>query len=106
MAANTIARFKLKEEFIANAIHRLRTPLAIIKGNVDLTLREKKLPPLIRRVFRSINTEIKDLSTLLSDITFLIRKDADFARPMILKKLSLGEVIRRVVGRLAPLYLE
>ena len=29
---------KLKNEFIANTTHELRTPLAIIKGNVDLIL--------------------------------------------------------------------
>jgi len=98
-----VARFKLKEEFIADAIHKLRTPIAIMKGNVDLALMERKLPKNFKKVLEDINVEIKDLSELLSDLTFLIRKDADFARPMVLEKLDLYKIITKVIRHLRPL---
>jgi len=104
-AEQIIARLKLKEEFIANAIHKLRTPIAIIKGNVDLNLREKNLPAGVKKVLREINLEIKDLSSLLSDLTYLIRKDADFARPMVIERQNIFEVISKVIEHLKPLFL-
>ena len=66
---------KLKNTFIADATHELRTPLAIIKGNVELALRDKDTKVFPIDTFRAINVEINHLAGLLSDLTILTREN-------------------------------
>lgn len=63
---------KLKTEFIANATHELRTPLAIMKGSVDLALMNKKVDvKSARETLEEINFEISVLSNILKDLALL-----------------------------------
>ena len=71
-----LSQEKLKTEFIGNATHELRTPLAIMKGNVDLALMDKKISKSARQTFKEINVEIKILSDILKDLALLISFDS------------------------------
>lgn len=66
---------KKRVESIADATHELRTPIAIIKGNVDLALRggDKSLKSP-KQALRSINHEIQHLSSVLSDLSLITAK--------------------------------
>src|SRR3989344_6753632 len=66
-----LSQEKLKTEFIANATHELRTPLAIMKGNVDLALMSKDEPKQMRRALLEVNTEIGILSDIMKDMALL-----------------------------------
>ena len=100
---------KSKAVFIADATHELRTPLAIIKGNVDLGLRASVTNyKSARRALVAINKEIEHLSELLSDLTMLTMRDnhfhkktTDFSpeRKISLKDVNLLAVIKSVVKR-------
>ena len=64
-----ILQEKQKVEFISDATHELRTPLAIIRGNVDLALRERSpSPEKTKASLDAINTEVIYLTNLLSDL--------------------------------------
>lgn len=89
-----------KSEFIADATHELRTPLAIIKGNVDLFLKYNKsgIVP-IEETFMAIDNEVNHMSELLSDLSLLTRESFEFKRRLINKKFNLARLIQRVIRR-------
>lgn len=67
---------KLRNEFISNATHELRTPLAIIKGNVDLALQGgKKNLKSLDSILEDIDEETKHLSGIVSDLALLQKKN-------------------------------
>jgi PAS domain S-box-containing protein len=100
---------KSKTKFIADATHELRTPLAIIKGNVDLGLRATiKDSKAARAALKAIDTEVSHLSRLLSDLTDFTTKDSasykDVANyregePIIFDKIDPFDILKNVVNR-------
>lgn len=92
---------KLKSSFIADATHELRTPLAIIKGNVELALRDKKT--VQREAFEAINLEVNHLAALLADLTLLTTANRDLQKKEDREEINLSELIKEIVGRCKPI---
>jgi signal transduction histidine kinase len=91
---------RLKIESIADAAHELRTPLAIIKGNVDLAMQSKgKNPKSPKSAFRAINYEIKHLSGILSDLNTVTSKAWDLKNRIIYEKVGLRDLIKTCATR-------
>jgi len=91
---------RLKVASIADATHELRTPLAIIKGNVDLAMQNKsKNPKPPRSALRAINYEIKHLSNILSDLTLITSKKGELQNRIVYDKVNLRSLVTVVVGR-------
>lgn len=91
---------KWKVESIADATHELRTPLAIIKGNVDLAMRHiSKKPKPMRSALRDINYEIKHLSSILSDLTLITSKEGELKKRIVFGKVDLKSLITKVAER-------
>jgi len=91
---------RLKVESIADATHELRTPLAIIKGNVDLAMRSQlKNPKPPKSALRAINYEIEHLSTMLSDLTLLTSNKAELKNKIVYKEVNLKLLLAKVIER-------
>jgi len=91
---------RLKVESIADAAHELRTPLAIIKGNVDLAMQSKgKNPKSPKSAFRAINYEIKHLSGILSDLNSVTSKAWDLKNRIVYEKVNLKDLIKICAAR-------
>jgi signal transduction histidine kinase len=89
---------RMRSEFIADATHELRTPLAIIKGNVDLALLPgPKKADEITKTLHDIDHEIIHMSELLTDLTLITSKGE--RRKLISKSVNLLELIKEVVRR-------
>lgn len=102
--ASRLERFieqeKQKIEFIADAAHELRTPLAIIKGNVDLAMRGSLGDrQAMAETLQAIDHEVLHLSKLLSDLTLLTTSSGDFQRRVGSHEVALGELVARVAKR-------
>lgn len=85
-----------KISFIADATHELRTPLAIIRGNVDLALQNKSAP---KEALRAINLEVLHLADILSDLSLLTTKESDFRKNLRSHMVEPGSVVKDVARR-------
>jgi heavy metal sensor kinase len=71
--------FEQVRQFSADASHELRTPLTIMRGEVELALRNPKEPEEYRRVLVSNLEEIVRLAAIIDNLLTVSR--ADLAKP-------------------------
>ncbi|MDD5068590.1 MAG: PAS domain S-box protein [Candidatus Pacebacteria bacterium] len=92
---------KLKTEFVADTIHEVRTPLAIIRGNADLALRTGKSGKLKspKSALQAINHEVEHLSHLLGDLTMLTSPQVGVERMILAHEVDLSKLLRDTVKR-------
>jgi len=99
--------FESQEQFIADASHQLKTPLAIIRGEIDVFLRRPSFSspqdkgdsgPLLN----SISQEINHLSKMVDDLLLLARFDGGGLH-MEFTRVRLDEVIFEAVAQLSRL---
>ncbi len=91
---------KLKNEFIADAAHELRTPLAIIRGNVDLMLinglNDKKS---VKKSLNDINHEIEHLSELLTNLSFITSNETEDQGIVLMnQKIDISKIITHAIS--------
>ena len=91
---------KKKVQSIADATHEFRTPLAVIKGNVDLALNGKgKNKKSVRSAFRAIDYEIKHLSSILTDLSLITSQSWELKSRIAYEKINLRSLITTVARR-------
>lgn len=64
------------QEFSSDVSHELKTPLAIIKGEIDLALRRARSAEELIKTLNSIEGEVDELIRLVDDLMILVRNDA------------------------------
>ena len=76
LAARQASETKVRQ-FVADASHELRNPLAAIRGYAELTRRQRdELPPDASHALARIDSESSRMSTLVEDLLLLARLDA------------------------------
>jgi PAS domain S-box-containing protein len=65
-----------QKRFVADASHDLRTPLTVIRGEIDLLLRNGKVNSEAQDSLTRVIDELKRLETLANDLLMLARLDA------------------------------
>ena len=69
--------FRTQRQFVADASHELRTPIAIIRGEADVTLRRSTRDEAeYREALQAIQEESVRLSRIVDDLFLLARVDA------------------------------
>lgn len=94
--------FKSQERFIQDASHQLKTPLAIIKGELEVFRSEARTEKETAQFFESISQEINFLVKLTNDLLILARIDSG-AIPFSFKKNRIDEVLLSQTSRLSKL---
>jgi heavy metal sensor kinase len=69
--------FERERRFTADASHELKTPLAVLRGDIEVALRRDRSPDEYRRVLESNLEEIARLTKLTEDLLTLARSEAD-----------------------------
>lgn len=92
--------FSTQRQFVADASHELRTPIAIIRGEADVTLRrESRTEAEYREALQVIRDESIHLTKIVDDLFLLARVDAGRTaasrRPVALDEL-VQDAIRSV----------
>ena len=94
---------RIRDEFVSNASHELKTPLATMKLLSETILYQTDPPPeLMLEFFSDVNHEVDRLSNVVTDLLRLVRFD-ETERHMELRPLRLDEILNRIVARLMPL---
>jgi signal transduction histidine kinase len=91
-----------QEAFIADASHQLKTPLAILRGEVDLMRSKPRSAEEIRDFLRSVSQEVTHLSRMIEDLLLLARTDAPAASRMI-EAVRLDEVLLELIPKFQKL---
>jgi signal transduction histidine kinase len=68
--------FAREREFTLHASHELKTPLTVMRGQVETALRDEALTPAQRELFTSQLEEIQRLAGIVEGLSFLAKADA------------------------------
>jgi heavy metal sensor kinase len=97
------AAFQRERRFTSDAAHELRTPLTILRGEVELALRDRPDgPDPVRDTLQSMKEEIEHLEGLVANLLALARSETAQAA-LAAEPVSLLELSSDVIGRLGHL---
>ena len=99
MLARLEDAFERQKRFIADASHEMRTPLTILKGDVEVALNRPRTAPEYRETLEMINQTTDRMTVLVEELFLLARADND-QYPLHLQPLDLSEVLTDLVGKL------
>lgn len=91
--------FKSQERFIADASHELKTPITVLKGELEVLKSQPRSNEEYKAFVESALEELGRLTQIIENLLMLAR--ADSGRPLKLRgDVRLDEVVLGVVGRL------
>jgi signal transduction histidine kinase len=97
-----LARLELalerERDFVADAGHELRTPLALLRTELELALRHAETTDELREAVRSSSVEVDRLGLLAEDLLLMARSDRG-KLPLQLETLDIADVITTVASR-------
>jgi two-component system OmpR family sensor kinase len=91
--------FEAQRRFTADASHELRSPLTVLRGELELALRRERSPQEYREVLESGVEEVRRLSQITENLLTLARSDAGALAPDPVP-IDVGEVVSLIVDRL------
>lgn len=107
-------------EFSSDVSHELKTPLTIMRGEMEVALRKERDIEEYKTVFKSVYEEVNKLETIIDNLLFLSRTDlqqGSFAfekTPLYevlidelekMKKLAAKKHLRFIIKEMAALYI-
>jgi signal transduction histidine kinase len=87
-----------ERRFVADASHELRTPVALLRTELELALRRPRSADELRLAVRSALEETERLSRLADDLLLLARAE-DGLLPVRTRRTELGPAFERVAAR-------
>lgn len=94
--------FESQEQFVANASHQLKTPLAILRGELDLTLSKDRSPDEVTEFLHSASQEVGHLERIVENLLILARIDAGTAS-LSIQPVRGDELMLESISRLESL---
>ena len=100
MLARLRESFDRERRFVADAGHELRTPLAVVKAEVEAALRTEGGDPRVRESLRAAQAETDHLAQLAEDL-LLVARAADGRLPVHAETVSVPELLDQARQRFA-----
>ena len=102
MAAQLERLDKTRNQFVSNASHELKTPLATMKIMLETVMYQPEMPEDLRREFmEDMNHEIDRLTGIVTDLLTLTRMDSERSE-MKQEPVDMSALTEEVVRLLAP----
>jgi heavy metal sensor kinase len=92
------AALEREREFVANAGHELRTPLALLRTELELALRQGQTVEELRDAVRSSSFEVERLCQLAEDLLLIARADRG-RLPLRIERVEVDVLFSTVKGR-------
>jgi len=86
------------QDFSSDISHELKTPLAIMRGEIDLALRRPRSVDALCETLRTIEGEVDELIRLVNDLMLLVKSDARQLR-FDMKEVYLDEILSQIMDR-------
>ncbi len=86
------------QDFSYDVSHELKTPLAIIRGEIDVALRRSRTSEELVQTLKTIGGEVNELIRLVDDLMLLVRSDSKQLR-FDMKPVVLSDVLQQVGSR-------
>ncbi len=94
---------KSRNQFVANASHELKTPLATMKIMLESMIYQPEMESELRTEFMGdINNEIDRLNLIISDLLTLVQMDTHSIK-LNRENMDLSEIVHNVARKLAPM---
>jgi signal transduction histidine kinase len=87
-----------ERDFLADAGHELRTPLALLRTELELALRHGRSIDDLRRALRGSSQEVDRVTQLTEDLLLIARSDRG-RLPLRIETLDAAELVESVVRR-------
>lgn len=101
MLARLDDAFEQQKRFIADASHEMRTPLTILKGDVEVALNRPRSAESYRHTLEMINHTTDRLTALVQELFLLARTDNN-QYPLTLEDVDLIQLLMDDVANLMP----
>lgn len=95
------AAFEAQRRFIADAGHAIKTPITILRGDVDVALRRARSADEYMAVLRQAREDLREVSVLAEDLITLARSDSgalEVAREVVDVDSLFSRVMRKFDG--------
>jgi len=101
MLARLEASFETLRRFTADASHELRSPLAVMRSELEGTLARARTPAEYQQVLRGLEAEVEHMSRMVDQLLMLARADAGALRPAE-TNLDVADFLHETAARWRP----
>jgi two-component system phosphate regulon sensor histidine kinase PhoR len=89
---------QMRQDFVANASHELKTPLTVLKGYLESILDfSDDLPAPLRKALGSMNGQTRRMENLVNDLLVLTRLDAE-VRDSVRQRIDVGALLNGIAA--------
>jgi len=92
--------FVLQEAFVSDASHQLKTPLAILRGELDMARKENRSPEEHKAFLESASQEIGYLSRMVEQLLILARLESSQSAGIDFHPTRVDELAIEVISRM------
>jgi heavy metal sensor kinase len=101
MLARLEASFESLRRFTADASHELRSPLALMRSELEGTLARARTPAEYQQVLRGLEAEVEHMARMVDQLLMLARADAGALRPAE-TNLDVADFLHETAARWRP----
>lgn len=99
------AMLQARKRFVADAAHQLRTPIAVLRTQIDYGLRQHT-PGELREAFEGVDRSVRHMQRLTQQLLSLSSAEAVNGLARAREEIDLAALVREVAGELSPLAIE